>query len=253
MLINNEEFSRACEFIQYRERKDNKIGTLGEKTVHAVMKYYLEPREEFHEKRVASFYADIVKELDKGKIEIIEIQTRNFNVLRRKLDCFLKFANVTIVYPIPYRKWIQWIDEETGEVTKKRKSPKLGSFYMIFPELYKIKAYLKHPNLKLQIFLIDIEESRLLNGWSKDRKKGASRYDRIPVTVNEELIICSAQDYQFFIPEELPEEFTSKEFQKVSRLTLSKAQTALNILNYMEVVKRIGKKGNSYIYQRNFT
>lgn len=253
LLIDNERFTEVCNFIINREKNDRRIGTLGEKTVHAVLKYYLERNETLHEQKLISYYADIARKLDNDRIEIIEIQTGNFNVLRKKLDCFLTFANVTIVYPIPYKKWIFWIDEETGEVTKKRKSPKIGSFYMVFPELYKIKTYLKNPNLNIQLLLIDMEEYRLLNGWSKDKKKGSSRYDRIPIVLAEELILQSAEDYEVFISKDLPEEFTSKEFQKVSKLTLSKAQTALNILYYMGVVERVGKRGNSYIYRRTFT
>lgn len=252
-MIDNERFTEVCNFIINREKNSNKIGTLGEKTVHAVLKYYLEPSETLHEQKIVSYYADIARELDNEKTEIVEIQTGNFNVLRKKLDCFLTFANVTIVYPIPYRKWISWIDEETGEVTKKRKSPKMGSFYMVFPELYKIKSYLKNPNLNIQLLLIDMEEYRLLNGWSVDKKKGSSRHDRIPVALEEELVLQSAEDYQVFVSDGLPEKFTSKEFQKASKLTLSKAQTALNILYYMGVVERVGKQGNAYIYRRCFT
>ena len=87
----------------------------------------------------------------------------------------------------------------------------------------------------------------------RSKKRGASRYDRIPIALKEELVVASAEDYRFFIPDDLPECFTSKDFQKVSKLTLPKAQTALNILNYIEVVERVGKKGNSYIYKRKFT
>ena len=89
MLINNELFMEAYNLIKNREQKECKIGTLGEKTIHAVLKCYLEPNEEFHEKRIASYYADITREMNKNKIEIIEIQTRSFNALRKKLGCFL--------------------------------------------------------------------------------------------------------------------------------------------------------------------
>ena len=56
--------------------------------------------------------------------EIIEIQTRQFNRMRGKLQAFLPLYPVTIVYPIPYEKWLIWIDEDSGELSKKRKSPK---------------------------------------------------------------------------------------------------------------------------------
>lgn len=37
------------------------IGTLGEQTLHAVIKYLLEPDPSCHEKRIGSFVADIAR------------------------------------------------------------------------------------------------------------------------------------------------------------------------------------------------
>lgn len=159
------------------------IGTLSEKTVHAVMKNYYAPDTDMHEIPIENFVADIYT----GQ-EIIEIQTRAFNKMRRKLDAFLPLYPVTIVYPIPHIKWLSWIDEETGETSPKRKSPKTGNPYMAFIELYKIRPYLSNPNLHLKLALLDMEEYRLLNGWSRDKKKGSERYDRIPVKFAEESV-----------------------------------------------------------------
>ena len=156
------------------------IGTLQEKTVHAILKHYLIPFTEYHEVKVGKYIADIFFE---G--EIIEIQTSNFNLLRKKLEAFLPCYEVTIVYPIPDQKWLIWFDENTGELSNKRKSPKNGSKYDIFYQLYKIKAFLLDENLHFKIILMDMEEYRLLNGWSKDRKRGSSRYDRIQNTLKQ--------------------------------------------------------------------
>lgn len=239
-------FQEACDKIINIDRNRNGIGTLGEKTIHAVLKYYFEPNEEYHEIKENRFVADIATEDG-----IIEIQTGNFNLLRRKLESFLKEKKVTIVYPIPYVKWLKWIDETTGEVGKKRKSPKKGTPYRIFPELYKIKEYLKHPNLELCMILINMEEYRLLNGWSYDKKRGSSRYDRIPLELVDEVYVRNPGEYQKLIPEGLEEEFISKEYQRAAGLSLSAAQKALNVLHYVGAVERSGKRGNAYIYKRS--
>ena len=47
---------------------------------------------------------------------------------------------------------------ETGETSKRRKSPKTGNEYSAFRELYRIKSQLKHPNLRLKLVLIDVDE-----------------------------------------------------------------------------------------------
>lgn len=238
-------FDQVCDEVIGQRQGMNGIGTLSEKTVHSVLKSYLAPDPMNHEIKISGFVADICT----GN-EIIEIQTRDFNKLRRKLDAFLAFAPVTVVYPVHNIKWIRWVNPQSGEISPPRKSPKPGSAYLIFPELYKIKDYLRNPNLKLKIILLNLEEYRFLDGWSKDKKKGSSRCDRIPTELVEEITISSKEDYQSLIPDILCNDFTSKDFKKASGLPLHHAQTALNILYHVGVIDRIGKKGRSYIYSR---
>ena len=237
-------FINACEKIIDTERQREGIGTLSEKTLHAVLKNYFEPDEAKQEIKVGSFYADIINE--KG---IIEIQTRHFDKMRKKLDAFLNDNTVTIVCPVIRLKYLSWIDIETGAITSRRKSPKAGMPYAIFPELYKIKSFLSHPNLKLCIAMIDVEEYRNLNGWSENKKRGSSRHDQIPIGIHEEIYINSLEDYKKLIPPNLEENFTSKDYKKASKQSLSTSQTALNILNYLGVVERISKQGNLFVYK----
>ena len=219
------------------------IGTLSEKTVHAILKNYYEPDEDKQEIPIENYVADIYAD---G--EIIEIQTGQLNKLRGKLTAFLPLYPVTVVYPIPREKWLIWIDEESGELSNKRKSPVKGNSYLAFPELYNIKMFLKDPNLRLRLVLLDIEEYRLLNGWSKDKKRGSSRFDRIPVTLAEEIEIDCLKDYMQFVPYELEGSFTSKEFAKTAHISVSLAQTVLNILYHVGTVTRVGKEGRQYLY-----
>lgn len=246
MCINESLFENTRDKIVGIQRERQGIGTLSEKTVHAVLKNYYAPDTDMHEIPIENFVADIYT----GQ-EIIEIQTRAFNKMRRKLDAFLPVYPVTIVYPIPHIKWLSWIDEETGETSQKRKSPKTGNAYMAFIELYKIRSYLSNPNLHLKVALIDMEEYRLLNGWSRDKKKGSERYDRIPVKFAEEVCIDRREDYMQFVPYDLPETFTTKDFAKCAKIPVRLAQTVLLILTDLEIVVRIGKQGNSYLYEVN--
>ena len=244
---DREEFHKSCREILEKERVRLGIGTLSEKTVHAVLKRYLVPEEKYHEVKCGRYVADILID---G--EIMEIQTAGFNRLRNKLEEFLKEKEVTVVYPIPHKKWLIWIDEQTGEFSEKRRSPKLGSYYEAFYELYKIKMFLKHPNLHFRFILLDVEEYRLLNGYSADRKRGSHRYDRIPVELVEDKLLNSPEDFKELIPDELCQPFTVKMFQKATKLSLKKAGTAVNVLAYLGVIKQVGKEKNAYLYERNF-
>ena len=123
-----------------------------------------------------------------------------------------------------------------------------GNPYMAFAELYKIKTFLRDPNLRIKLVLLDVEEYRLLNGWSKDKKKGSSRYDRIPLELVEEVDIARLEDYMQFVPYQLEDSFTSREFAKAAHIPLSLAQTVLHILYHVGIVTRVGKKGREYLY-----
>ena len=216
MCIDTERFERARGRVIGIERQRLGIGTLSEKTVHAVLKNYYAPDEDMHEIPIENFVADIFD----GEA-VIEIQTRSFQNMRRKLAAFLPLYPVTIVYPIPHVKWLHWMDEETGEISPGRKSPKKGNAYQAFIELYKIRPFLKDPNLRLRLDLIDMEEVRV------DRR----------------------EDYMQFIPYEIPEEFTAKDFAACAKIPVRLAQTVLLILTDLLIVERIGKQGRSYLYR----
>lgn len=242
-MPDREAFEAARKKVIGVDRQRLGIGTLSEKTVHAILKNYYEPDEDRQEIPIEKYVADIY-----ANGEIIEIQTRQFNKMRNKLTAFLPLYPVTIVYPIPFEKWIIWVDEETGELSRKRKSPVRGNPCIAFVELYKIKMFLKDPNLRLRLVLMNMEEYKLLNGWSRDRKRGASRYDRIPVELVQEIEINCVQDYMQFVPSELEGTFTSKEFAAAAHISVTLSQTVLNILYHVGIVTRTGKKGNQYLY-----
>lgn len=241
--IDSHAFEEAKNKIIGRSHSDKGIGTLAEKTLHAVLKMYYEPDEDNHEVAIDGYFADIYNEHG-----IIEIQTRQLNKLRDKLSVFLNEYQVRIVYPMPYEKYLSWIEPETGRIASRRKSPKRCTMYDAMYELYKIKAFLKNPNLKVTLLLIDMEEYKFLNGWSRDKKRGGVRYDRIPVGIRRIIELDCPQDYMQFVPEGLENGFTSADFANVAHIDRQTAASVLAMLNYMEQVKRVGKTGNAYIY-----
>lgn len=238
-------FLLACNEVIGCDRQRRGIGTLGEKTLHAVLKRYYEPCEQNHEVSLGPYVADIW-----GEQGIMEIQTRSFDRLRAKLDLFLEAGPVTVVYPVPALKWLIWLDED-GTSTPRRKSPKQASPCELLPELYQIKPLLHRPGLRFCIAMLELEECRLKNGWSQDGKRGSTRFDRYPVALLDEILVETARDYAALIPKALPEEFTSKEFGKAARLSPAKAGAALNVLFHVNAVERSGKIRNAYLYRRS--
>ena len=223
------------------------IGTQNERALHAALKEYFEPDKSFHEQKYKRYIADIKKD-DK----IIEIQTRSFDRMRGKLQLFLGDGlDVTVVYPIAKQKWIIWVDPDTGEASKKRKSPKTGQVYDSFRELYKIKSFLTNPNLHIKLALSDMEEHRLLCGWSRDGKKGSERIERYPVGDFLVTDISDTSDFAKLIPPILDENFTVKDFMSAAKISYSSAGMALNVLLYTGAVIKVGKKGRAFLYSRS--
>ena len=240
-----ERFLEIKNCIAGRDRARSGIGTLQEKTLHAILKDYYAPDKGMQEVSVEGYVADICT----GS-EIIEVQTVHFDNLRKKLERFLPVYPVTVIYPVPRLKYLIWVDTDTGECSKPRKSTVKGSVYRAFYELYKIKQYLPNPNLRLCFPYLEVEEYRLLNGWSRDKKKGSTRYDRIPLSLAGEVRLESLNDYFGLIPFDLQEPFTTAEFGKAVGERKETAGKVLHILNYLHVIERCANRGRAYTYRK---
>lgn len=220
------------------------IGTLGEKSLHAVLKQYLEPDPARQEIRVGRYVADIERD---GRIT--EIQTRNFFALQKKLAAFLPEHPVTVVFPVAAVKWLRWLDPATGETGARRRSPRKGRPSDVFAELCHIREFLTHPNFTLRVLLLELEELRLLDGWSRDRKKGSRRCNRIPLALLDEVTLAAPADYRKLLPAALAPPFTAKELARAGRLSDRAAHSALWVLEGVGTVRRCGKKRNALLYE----
>lgn len=242
--MDKEAFEQAKLKVLLKQHDPHGFGTLQEKTVHAVMKLYYEPNMDYHEVPIEGYIADIYT----GD-QIIEIQNGNFNRLKGKLKAYLPSYKVMVVLPIPHYKWLIYMDEESGELSRKRKSPVTGSIYSAFPELYQIKDYLTHPNLSFAFPLIDMDEYRLLRKRGRGRRKRGSRYDRMPLDIYDEIIFERPEDFIQIIPYELNEQFTVKEFAAAAHIHRDLAQITLRLLCCMNLLNRPGKRGREYLYE----
>src|SRR5690606_36032604 len=127
--------------------------TYSEKSLHQALKtWYAQPGDQL-EVTVDGYVIDLVR-----SSLLIEIQTRNFTALKRKLSRLLDHHPVRLVHPIPEQRWIVKLDE--SRETSRRKSPKRGTFVHIFSELVYVHAFMAHPNFSLEVLLVHDEEVR---------------------------------------------------------------------------------------------
>ena len=240
-----ERFARARDrIIVFEERERHGIGMQMEKTLHAVLKCYKDPDPDHHEIPVEGYIADIYSEQG-----IIEIQTAHLGNLRAKLDTFLPLFPVRVVYPIAHRKRVIWIDPDTGEQAENNLSTHIGTYYTAFRELYRIRPYLTRPGLTLELLLIDLEEYRIKDGWSRDRKRGSHRFDTIPVSLQGELVLERPEDYMQLVPENLPEPFTAADFAAAAGIPRALASTVMLLLTETGTVLRVGRQGHAWLYR----
>ena len=240
-------FARAIAHVEADRLRDG-IGTLGEKTLHAVLKHFYQPDPSYHEQKIGRYFADIAKE---G--EIIEIQTRELSRLKTKLKAFLEEGYaITVVHPIPHRRKIYWILED-GTLSEGRKSPKIGKPHHALPELSGLSDLLFHPHLMVILLFLDVEDYRNLDGWSKDKKRGSSRFERMPLAYIEELILNRPSDLAALLPPKLPHRFTAAQFNQAGGYKGRQAYYALKLMERAGIISKIGEEGRKFIYEINDT
>lgn len=261
--LDKKKFEDICLSVAAEGLESGGIGTMSEKRMHKALKRYICPDESCHEVRIKPDGSVSYDEKDKsgrgGYIadiysdgKIFEVQTGSFYPLKSKIKFYLENTDfdITVVHPIIAVKWSVWIDTETGEATKRRRSPKKEDKYTLLSEMFWLSDYLNNPRLHFRGLLIEAEEYRLLDGWSKDKKKGSNRYERIPLSIIDDITVNSSETGKSFLPTELPNEFAASDFGKITKLRGKKLYGALKVLCATGVVEKGEKKGRSFVYRR---
>ena len=238
------EFNQACDRVRQGDIRPGGIGILQEKPLHATLKWWLDDNPDHHE---VTLPCGRVADVYDGE-RVYEIQTGGFSPLRKKLETLLPEYPVTVVHPIPRRKYLSWIDPETGETTPPRKSPKVGQFIQGCAQLIYILPLLGHPNLTIRLVLMDMEEQRLADGWGNEGKRGSHRAVLLPLTLEDTLTITSPEEYKRMLPAGLPAEFTATQFGKAARLQGRKLSGVLKVLLDRGTLTR-EKVGREYVYR----
>ncbi|MBO6138253.1 MAG: hypothetical protein J6O71_06530 [Lachnospiraceae bacterium] len=239
-------FNNAKNQVINEERHRSGIGTLAEKTTHRIIKRYLEGNTRFHEVPLGDYIADVY-----NGSHIYEIQTRNFGSLKNKLSIFLTIAPVTVVYPVSVNKSLVWIEPESGEVMQKRLSGKHGRITDIFKELVFIKDYLDSENLSFRLLFFESTDYRLLNGYGRDKKKHATKLDNVPEELLGEVELTGRSDFAAFLPDSLPDEFSTEDFRLCSGTDKRIAGKEVNVLKSLGLIERCGSRGKAYLYRRS--
>lgn len=245
--ITEEDFFSACRSVHGGD--GGGIGTLSEKTVHAVLKHCCSPCAEGREVQIGGYIADAV-----GADGIAEVQTRGFYQIREKLAAFLSVCPVTVVWPCVETLWLRRLDPATGEAGKRRKSPRRQSPEELFFELMGLGELLAEPGLSFKVVRLEAEELR--SAEKEPGRKGHwpayRKIDRYPVGFYGEIDICGAGELWKLLPalpDPLPGRVTAAEFAALSGTGREVARAALRTFCFAGMAAEDGLDGRQKVYR----
>ena len=178
----------------------------------------------------------------------IEIQTKNFSAIKKKINKLIIDKKVRLVYPIAKLKWITYVSKE-GKVLNRRKSPKRGKLVDLFYELVHLSYLVKHSNFSFEVLLIEEEEVRCNDGNGSWRRRGVSIKNRKLLTVSDRVIFENSKGFLRFLPFDIGESFTNKLLMKKLGVTISLAQKITYCLRKMDLISIIGKKRKELVFE----
>jgi hypothetical protein len=194
------------------------IGTIQEGSLHASLKaWYMLPGD-LSEVTVDGYLVDIVR----GEL-LIEIQTRNFSSLKRKLTALIGRHRIRLVFPIPKEKWIGYVTAE-GQAAPLgwRRSPRRGSLEDLFYELVSFPQLVRNPSFSIDVLLIREEELRRRTAHGS--RKGWGTVDRRLIDVLDHATFGSPLDFRNLLPRAMRSPFTTHDLANALRLRHNLAQ-----------------------------
>jgi hypothetical protein len=222
------------------------IGTLNEKPLHAALKSLLTKPGDRLEVKVDGYIVDILRD-----DLIIEIQTRNFSRIRKKLRSLLDQYPVRLVYPIAKEKWIIKADRAGERQKSRRKSPKKGAYEDLFAELVSFPDLVKMPNFSIEVHLIQEEELRIHDPKRAWRRRGWVTQERRLLKVIDRRRFSNPEDFAALLPASIKSQFTTKNLASTLQIRPRLAGQMAYCLREMGAIIAIGNRGRAILYTKN--
>ena len=214
------------------------IGTQSEGSLHAALKLHVSQPGDRFEVPIGGFVVDVVR----GDT-LIEVQTGGFASMGRKLDHLLGDYHVHIVHPIAVGSWIERRELPT------RKSPKRGRLHDVFGELVSVPTILDHPNLTIEVFLVDVDVVKVADPTMRRRRGGWRTVDRRLRRIIDTHGLRTTADLVALLPTGLPNPWTTKDVASAGGLPRRTAQQMAYVLKANALVHEVGRDraGSHYV------
>ena len=229
------------------------IGTLAEKSLHAQLKQLYAAPGDLLEHPLDGYVVDIARPMDPDSASLtyrcIEIQTRHLAAMKPKLAVLLPTRPVHVVFPIAQQRTIARMDA-AGAILSRRRSPKSGSIYDIFPELVGLPALIHDSHFSLEVLLIHEEQIWRDDGRGSWRRRRWSIYDRRLLATVMSVPLTSAEDFAALLPTALADGFDTRALAGAIGQPIHVAQKMAYCLRHMGILAVTGKQGNALLYSR---
>jgi hypothetical protein len=221
------------------------IGSLNEKPLHALLKEWYAGPGDRSEVPVDGFVIDIVR-----KDLLVEIQTRSFASIKRKLLRLLRAHRVRLVYPVAHEKWLIKLqrDDEAEIEAPRRRSPKRGRIEDVFREMVSLPDLIVHPGFSLEVLFTREEEVRRYDPRRTWRRGGWVTVDRRLVEVVGRRVLEGPGDWRALVPAMSSESFTAKDLAAALGIRRDLAQKIVYCLCRAKVIPLVGKHGKENVY-----
>ncbi len=216
-----------------------------ETSLHRQLKDHYADANSQLEARVGAYRIDV-----KSANLLIEIQHGSLAAIRDKIKRLLASNRVLVVKPLIARKLLIRKDAKHGRVIGRRLSPKRSTLLNLFDELVYFTRVFPHPNLTLEVCLVEIEEHRY-PGHGRRRRRRANDFqieDQVLTRVSETHCFSTLADLAGLIPQNLPMPFHTGDVAEALAVDRWVAQRIVYCLRETGAVSAVGKQGNTRLY-----
>lgn len=177
---------------------------------------------------------------------LIEVQSGPLSPLRAKLARLLPEHRVRVVKPvIVARRLVRRTRANSADVSA-RYSPKRGTALDVFDDLVGLARVFPHPNLRIDVLSIEIDEVRT----PRRRWPGFKVADRLLRDVLGSVTLAQARDLWSLLPGTPASPFTTRELAEALERSRDFAQRVAYCLRLSGAAQLVGKRGNSLVYVR---
>ncbi|MCP3695202.1 MAG: hypothetical protein GY917_23595 [Planctomycetaceae bacterium] len=217
-----------------------------ETTLHRQLKALYADDQSQQEVPLDNYRIDVVR----GGV-LVEIQLGAIGAIRDKLRKLLENHKVLVVKPIIVRKHLVKLDGPDGSLVSRRRSPKRGNLMTLFDELVYCTRLFPHPNLCIDVPLIEMEEFRF-PGHGRRRRHRDNDFqiqDQSLLSVESIERFATAADLANLVPKTLPKTFHTGHLAEAIGQSRKKAQQVAYCFRHMKITKQVGKEGNAILYR----